>query len=276
MTRTSLFSVSVLALALCGCVGTPAAYEAAAVRAEPAHKGYLTASQLQALSDVVPPPPAADSAQYAADRALSDSYRVLENTDRWLLAASHAEVRVPFVLQHFDCTLGVRYDPASGATPATSRLMQRLFEDAEGASTLVKLRAHRPRPVGDDASRAACQTVSAAGRASPSYPSGTASVAAAFGAAMAQIAPEHAEQAIKTGQEIGFSRALCGMHYPTDVRVGLSLGEAVFAEAMKTPEFARDLEQARAEYAALKASGQTNPGCAAERAALSQSANLSL
>lgn len=262
--------VASLSALLSGCVGTPAAFEPKAVAADPAHHGYLSRSDLQLLADVVPPPPAAGSEAEAADRALSATYRVLENTDRWLMATSHAEVRSPFALQHFDCTLGVRFDPAQNTTHATARLMQRLFEDAEATSTLVKLRAHRARPVGDDPAREACQRVSRAGRASASYPSGSATVAAAYGEAMAAIAPEHAQAARETGHQIALSRVVCAMHYPLDAQTGEGLGKAVFDRAADTAEFQADLALARQEYAALKASGKTNPGCAAERSALSQ------
>ncbi len=255
---------------LTACVGTPAAYTPKAVETDPAHKGYPSRSDLQALADLVPPPPASGSEAEATDRALSATYRVLENTDRWLMATSHAEVRSPFALQHFDCTLGVRFDPAENTAPTTARMMQRLFEDAEAASTIAKLRAHRARPVGDDPNREACQRVSEAGRASPSYPSGSATVAAAYGEAMAVIAPEHAGAARETGHQIAHSRVICGMHYPLDVKTGETLGKAVFEQASASPEFQTDLALARQEYAALKATGKTNPGCAAERTSLLQ------
>ncbi len=60
------------------------------------------------------------------------------------------------------------------------------------------------------------------------------------------------------------------MHYPLDAQTGEGLGKAVFDRAADTAEFQADLALARQEYAALKASGKTNPGCAAERSALSQ------
>lgn len=259
-----------LSIALGACAGTPAAFEPKAVSADPAHDGYLSRSDLRLLADAVPPPPAAGSEVEAEDRALSATYRVLENTDRWLMATSHAEVRSPFALQHFDCTLGVRFDTAQNTAPATARLMQRLFEDAEAASTLVKLRAHRARPVGDDPNREACQRVTAAGRASASYPSGSATVAGAYGEAIAAIAPEHAQAAREAGHQIALSRVVCAMHYPLDANTGEGLGKAVFERAAGTPQFQADLALARKEYAILKASNKTSPACAAERLALSQ------
>ena len=276
VSKLSSFMALQALLGLTACVGTPAAYEPQAVRPAPPHHGYLSREQLQSLAADIPAPPAAGSTEEAADRALSDTYRVLENTDRWLLATSHAEVRMPFALQHFDCTLGVVFNPANNSTPATARLMHRLFEDAEASSTLVKLRAYRARPIADDRERAACQRFPEAGRASPSYPSGSAAVAGVYGEAMAAIAPEHADGARRIGQQIAISRVVCAMHYPQDAKIGYQMGQATFALAAQTPEFQADLALAREEYAALKAKAETNPGCAAERHALSMTQDIRL
>ena len=93
---------------------------------------------------------------------------------------------------------------------------------------------------------------------------------------MAAIAPDSAPAALEIGQQIAVSRAICGMHYPADVRAGMALGQAIFEQASRSPEFAADLAQARSELAVLRARQQTNPGCAAERNALAMSQDLQL
>lgn len=250
---------------LAACAGTPAALQPAAVPTAQT-KGYLPNSLLRSLADATPPAPVAGSAADLADKARSARFATLEDSDRWLLATSHAELRPPLALQHFDCALGLRF----GAAPAPSlnRLMQRLFDDADAAAELAKARAFRARPVGDDPNRRACQTVSAAGRRSPSYPSGSSTVAAVYGEAFAALDPAHAAEARRLGHEMGLSRLVCAMHYPSDVAAGEALGLKVFAAAAATPGFADDLAAARGELAALRATGLTHPGCASERLAL--------
>ena len=49
---------------------------------------------------------------------------------------------------------------------------------------------------------------------------------------------------------------------------GVQIGRAVYEQAAATPDFAADLEAARAEVAVARAEGLTNPSCAAERRAL--------
>lgn len=218
------------------------------------------------MADAVPPPPAPGSPTDLADKARSAQFKALEDSDRWLLATAHAELRPPLALQHFDCALGVRL--GSAATPNLNRLMQRLFDDSDAAAELVKARGFRARPVGDDPERRPCQRVSEAGRRSASYPSGSSTVATAYGEAFAALEPQRAAEVRRTAHEMGLSRLVCGMHYPSDVAAGEGLGKAVFEAAAATPGFDGDLAAARAELAAVRAAGLTSPGCAAERLAL--------
>lgn len=243
--------------------GTPVAPVAEA--AVPA-AGYLTAARITALAAAVPAPTADGSTEQAADRAASDRYRVLEGGDRWLLATAHAELRPELARQHFDCALGVRFQ--GQATPRLTLLLQRVMHDANEAAEQAKARAFRPRPVGVDPDRAACQRVSATSRAGPSYPSGSASVGAAYGEVMAAVDPAHAAQAREIGRQIGISRAVCGMHYDADVKAGTDLGRAAALDIAETPAFEDDLKAARAELAEVRRTGLTNAGCTAEAATL--------
>lgn len=228
--------------------------------------GYLSVEQVDVLARTVPAPAGEGSAAQIADRALSDRYRGYEYGDRWLLATAHAELSPRLAAQHFDCALGVRF--ASAPTPHLTAMFDRLLKDANGAAEAAKTLAFRPRPVGVDPNRPACTTISVAGRASASYPSGSAAVGTAYAAAIAMLDPAHADAAREIGHQIGISRLVCAMHYPADIAAAEPLGRAVFAQAAATPAFQADLEGARVELAAVRATGLTNPGCVAEAAAL--------
>ena len=178
----------------CSTASTPAPRGATPMTQEaPQTVGYLPEARLADLAATVPAPSADGSPEQIADRALSDRYRALERSDRWLLATSHAELSPKFAPQHFDCALGVRF--AAAPTPRLTALFDKLLKDANGAAELAKARAFRPRPVGVDPTRPACTTITAAGRASASYPSGSATVGAAYGEAMAALDPAHAAAA---------------------------------------------------------------------------------
>ena len=247
-------------LLVVGCAGAPKPFVTTP------NEGFLAEGAIARLAEAVPPPPTVGSSQDRADKAASARYVALEDSDRWLLATSHAELRPPLALQHFDCALGVRL--GSAETPALDRLMARVFHDANRVAERVKARAARPRPIGDDPNRRACQVVNAAARNSASYPSGSAAVGMAYGETFAALEPERAEAVRRIGHQIGVSRLICAMHYPTDVAVGEEIGRAVVVEVVQTPAFKADAATARAELEAARRSGLTNPGCAAERAAL--------
>ena len=227
---------------------------------------WLDQATIQSLADSVPAAPVEGSAAAQADIAASDWLRALENTDRWMLATRHAELRPALALAHFDCALGFRVTAED--SPRLVSILERVMHDANEAAELAKTRTLRPRPVAVDPQRPACQVVSPAGRASPSYPSGSAAVGAAYGEVFAALVPDHAADATRIGHEIAVSRMVCGMHYPSDVAEGERLGKATFARITAIPAFATDAVIAREEIAHARAAGLTSPACAAERAAL--------
>lgn len=231
-----------------------------------ADEGYLAPDVLERLAQSTPSAPLPGSSQDRADRSASARFAALEDSDRWLLATAHAELRPPLALQHFDCALGVRL--GSAETPTLDRMLARAFHDAQAAAALVRERGVRPRPAADDPARRACQTLIPEARRSSAYPSGAATVGTAYAEALARIAPERAEAVRRIGHEIGVSRLVCAMDYPSDVSAGEALGRAVMAEIAATPAFQVEVAAARDEIEAARATGRTNPGCAAERAAL--------
>ena len=238
--KTSTAAALVLAACLTGCA--TAEVEGTA--------GYLSDAALTRLAEAVPPMPDAGSQAERADLTASQGWRVMEHTDRWTLSTAHADLSPPGAVRHFDAALGFHLSDQD--TPHLDALMRRLMQDADAAAEQVKARAHRPRPVAVDPARASCQTIGAAQRASPSYPSGSAAVGGAYGALFAALVPERAEQARDVGHQIAASRMICGMHYPADVAAGERLGWAVFVAASREPAFRVDLAAARAEMLAAQ------------------------
>jgi acid phosphatase (class A) len=228
--------------------------------------GYIPTAEIERLASHVPQPPAAGSAEATADEATSRSLMALEDSDRWILATRHAELRPAVALAHFDCALGFRIETAEA--PRLTAIMTRVLHDANEAAELAKERGHRSRPVGDDPDRRACQVVTPAQRATASHPSGSASVGAAYGAVLAALVPDRAEAVTGIGRQIAISRMVCGMHYPSDVEDGAALGAAVAEAIIATSTFAEDAAVARGEIEAARTAARTSPACAAERAAL--------
>jgi acid phosphatase (class A) len=243
-----------------------------------AEAGYLTAGALERLAKAAPPSPLAGSSQDRADRAESVRLAALEDSDRWLLATAHAELRPPLALQHFDCALGVRL--GSAQTPALDRMAAKAFHYVQAVVQLAAMRqaaagAARALPAADPGRRA-CQVLTPAAPRSVSYPSAAAATGAAYADLLAVIQPDRAAAVRRIGDEIGVSRLVCAMNYPSGVSAGGTLGRAVMAEIAATPEFHAEAIEARRELEAARATGRINPGCAAERAALAQTAPAAL
>ena len=157
MTLNGGATLAVAALLLGACASLPDAPAAPAVTLS----GYLPDTIGEQLATAILPGPSGVSSQ---DRAGSDRYRPLEGGDRWLMAIAHAELRPPYVAQHFDCAVGARL--TAEPMPALTRLMTRLQLDALAVGTIARDRNPRPRPAALDPQRRVCLRLTAAGRAS--------------------------------------------------------------------------------------------------------------
>lgn len=249
-------TLAVATLLLAACAGLPETTPAPGM----ALTGYLPDTiNEQLAATILPGPPDASSRDHAA----SDAYRTLEVGDRWLMAIAHAELRPPYVAQHFDCAIGARM--TARPMPALTRLMTRLQIDTVAAGTIARDQSPRTRPAAVDPQRRVCLRLTAAGRGSPSWPSIAAAVGTAYGDLFSSLVPERSEAIQRIGREIGISRAICALDWPDDVTAGQQLGHAVHAAAAATPAFRDDLERARAEVSAARTPGLESPGCAAER-----------
>jgi len=249
------------AATLAACVLTAACASAGSSIPTPsAVTGYLDESAVASVGAGFAPSPIYPD----AEQAVFDS--VEAGTDRWWLAIAHAEIRPPEAAQHFDCVLGTRL--ADQPRPALTRLMNRLLIDSAQVANLLAEREPRRRPVAERPNLQPCVRMDAAARNSPSWPAAGAVAGAVYGEMFAALAPDQAEASRRGGTEIGLSRALCRVNWHADVTDGYQIGRAVFEQAAVAPGFAADLDAARAEVAAARAEGLTNPGCAAERRAL--------
>lgn len=221
----------------------------------PVVSGYLDAGQIRSLADATPPPSGVTSQVFDTPKP-----------DRWWLATAHAELRPPEAAQHFDCALGARL--TATPRPALKRVMDRLLADAGAVTRLLAERSPRARPILAIEGLEPCQRVTEAARRDPAWPAGGAVAGSVYGELFAELAPDRADQARRIGEEIGLSRAVCRMNWPSDVTDGAAVGRRLFAAQSRSPGFRADLEAARAEVAAARAGGLSNPGCAAERRAL--------
>ncbi|HET9396048.1 MAG TPA: hypothetical protein VFO36_08325, partial [Nitrospiraceae bacterium] len=94
--------------------------------------GFLPRDQLPNSLTLLPPPPQPDSPAFSSDVAAARRFQALQNSARWKLAASDADLAFPHAPGAFACAAGVRI--GADTTPLTYQLMAKSMVDV-GLST---------------------------------------------------------------------------------------------------------------------------------------------
>lgn len=215
---------------------------------------YL-AEPLADPSLLAPPPPAEDSHGMAIDHERNQAALALRDTDRWKLAASDADLRKDAVLSSFSCAAGIAL--SDEATPATAHLLRRSRSDFGASTSPVKKQYQRPRPFMINGESSCTPEAEAFLSHDGSYPSGHSAIGYGTGLVLAALIPERASQLVARGVAYGESRAMCNVHWSSDVAASRPIASAVFARLVANPQFAEDFAAAQAELAALERSDST-------------------
>jgi acid phosphatase (class A) len=241
---------------------TPAGGDAAPPPAEvsrrPALGGYLGPRRLPDHRMFLPPPPAVGSTLAAADVAIFEQTRKLENGARWQLAASDNQINHKALLADFGCAVGL--DLSAVDAPALSRVLIRSRADLFPLVGAAKDAYKRPRPYVDQQAPL-CIVPTDELTASGSYPSGHAATGWLYALLLAEVDTEHADAILRRGRAFGESRVVCGVHYVSDIEAGWLTASALVAELHGAPQFETDIASARAELFSLR--GRTQPAAAA-------------
>ncbi len=229
--------------------------------------GYLGRRQLPDSLALLPAPPAAGSAEAAADLAVHRSTRALRDTPRWALANADDNLKFPKAAEVFGCALDLPI--SQQATPHLNMLLRRSLLDAGLSTYGAKDHHKRQRPFVALQEGTCAPASEAALRNDGSYPSGHAAVGWAWALLLAGIAPDKADAVLQRGHAFGQSRVICGVHWQSDVDNGRLMGAAAVARLQSDTTFQAQAALARQEIADARARGAKSPlNCAAEKAAL--------
>jgi acid phosphatase (class A) len=227
----------------------PVPATAAAQAAKPVTQGYLSAAQLPDAAPLLGPPPPAGSGAKTGDVATYEATRLLEGSERWVLAAHDATFGADAMLQDFSCALGVELTPARA--PVLRRMLERLAVDADAVEGAAKKRYRRPRPFVENGGPI-CVEAEDWLRRSYSYPSGHSTYSWLVGMVLAEMAPDRAEPVLARARVYAESRVVCGVHYQSDIQAGRITGTLVYAALKAEPAFRHDLIRARQELKRLR------------------------
>lgn len=249
MFRVLLTACAVVSLSACAtgsATSPPSAGEPVVAAPQPTRlTGYLAATDLDGRA-ILGPPPAADSPQGRADREIFEDTRALQGTPRWRTAIRDNDLWNGGALKRFSCAMGV--EVGERATPVTYRLLQRVELDVRTVGTPAKNFYDRKRPlIGNDAP--VCVPREGWMKTNASYPSGHSMTAWAWALILAELKPDKADPLLAVGRDSGESRVICGVHFPSDVVAGRTLGAAMVARLHADPQFEADLARAKREMA---------------------------
>lgn len=270
--RASVPTVAILLLAalVAGCSGLgqrEAALEPVPEIAPGILAGYLDPESLPDSLDLLPPPPAEDSAAWALDLEVSERALALRGTPRWTMAAADAAIRFPEAAGTYACALGVPIDEER--TPRLYRLLRRTLADAGLSTYPAKNHYQRTRPFLVNGEPICTPDEADALANDFSYPSGHSALGWAWALVLAEVAPERGDAIVARGRAFGESRVVCNVHWRSDVVAGRFMGSATVARLHADPVFQRDLAAAKSEVAAARAAGRVvDRDCAAEEMAL--------
>ena len=235
-------AATALAFALVGCASAPAPAFWTGFRDHP--HGYLSKDSAPNAAAFLPPPPPAGSLREQDDIATYRATRALKDTPRWAQARADNEIETPSAPRVFDEALGIRFTPER--MPTLTRLLGRMLGDLETIQTPAKRGFVRPRPFVTEPAET-CITPEPWLAASGSYPSGHSALGWAWALVLSEMAPDRADEILARGLAYGESRAICGVHYASDVEAGRIVGAALFASLKADPAFQADFEVARQE-----------------------------
>lgn len=189
------------------------------------------------LIDLLPPPPAPDSAQTKAE--LDEVIALMKSAtdERKKLAIADDEENVVAFLGG----MGVKLTKEQ--IPLTYALIQRVVDTEDEITSPAKKGFGRKRPplVNDQIKPLIELSKSGA------YPSGHGTNGTATGIVLAKILPEKKAELFARIKDYAWSRMIVGVHYHSDLDAGYTAGTLLAAAVMQNTEFQKEFEPAKAE-----------------------------
>jgi acid phosphatase (class A) len=188
-------------------------------------------------ASILPGPPADDSAENQAEVAQMLQLQARRTAED--VARCRSEVDLSFA--SFADVLGDNFK--EHLLPQTAALLAQAQVDTHLMLVDAKKYWHRVRPPVADARIHPCVKLETNG----SYPSGHAAQGVIWATVLAEIYPERRDALMARGRQIGEDRVIGGIHYPSDVRDGQVLGEAISKKLLESSDFQVGLELAKDE-----------------------------
>lgn len=207
--------------------------------------GYLSEQEMPNSLILLSPPPDATSRAYEID--LEHAKRAVESNDnnRFLKAATDADLSFPLAAKSFETTLGIKIDEQ--LTPKLYTLMRRVMTDAGLSTYAAKNHYNRVRPFVINSAKTCTPDQEEVLRNVGSFPSGHAAVGCAWALILIEIFPHNKEVILQRGYDFGESRIICNAHWHSDVEMGRIMGKETVECLFANHSFQVDLAGVKEE-----------------------------
>jgi len=227
--RNSLFSACAALLFLTA--GSAAAKE-------PHVPAFVPTNDFDAL-DMLPHPPAADSAQTKGELTTLHEIEDHRTPAEVTAAKADEDERDIFI---FKTVMGEGFN--AQALPLTALLSKHVEEDQQADSEPVKNKFDRVRPYNNDAT---LHPVCKLKKIPDSYPSGHSMTGYLMALTLASMIPEKRDAIFARADDYLHNRLVCGVHYPSDLQAGKEVAYALFGVMEDNPKFKAERAAAEAE-----------------------------
>lgn len=217
--------------------------------------GFLPLEELPDGINIVPPAPALDSVAHSHDIAMNKEILKLKNSMTWDMAIVDSDLRFPHAAGAFACSLGTEISEVE--TPNLYMLLRRTATDAGLSTFMAKRKYQRARPFMVTKESTCTPDKEDYLSKGESYPSGHSAIGWTWALVLSEIAPEKSNLLLKRGRAFAQSRAVCNVHWQSDVLEGMMIGSAAYAKLHSSEEYRQAIDITKAEYRRIKSKALT-------------------
>jgi acid phosphatase (class A) len=215
----------ILALALSACAASTPKEDHHAYKAD--HPIYFDYGSVD--PSVIGPPPTAGLREDKADISVLESVEKKRTKEQCEAALAQA---------HPSADAFFPDNPFRGSERAEG-IFWKVRSDASHVVDKIKSYYNRPRPFVRYPDKIhPCRP----GKKGSSYPSGHATIASVLEQVLAQADPKHEAIYKQEMMTAGWNRIVAGVHHPSDVEAGNSLGKIIFQRLEQSPQFREDMD----------------------------------
>ena len=209
------------------------------------YPSFLKKDDVALFTTYIPTPPRNGSEQFASDSIAYEEGKRIRHTKRGSLAVSDANTDIEAVMHRFAEATNLKIEASQ--SPQLAELIERVMNSAYYAIADAKKYFKRTRPFVYFNEPTSIPQEEESHRSTFSYPSAHAAMAWAAALVLAELLPEHQDDILQTGYEIGQSRVITGYHFQSDVDAARIAASTAVARLHADKQFCRKMKRIKSK-----------------------------